>query len=87
MPKQWTPIAQFCKICFKQIPMNKTVEFCSDCKDAMKRNGFVRVVRCKECKKRDPENHTCDCGTHEWVKGKVIPVPDDFFCADGEKKE
>lgn len=44
------------------------------------------LVMCKDCKYRDPENHHCDCGTHEWVYGKVIPVADDFFCAHGEPK-
>lgn len=76
---------QFCKICNKQIPMNKNVEFCGNCEKSMKRNGFVRVVRCKDCWHRDPERHTCRCGTHEWVKGKVMPVEDDFFCAEGER--
>ena len=47
----------------------------------------VPVVRCGECKHRDPEDKRCDCGGHEWVKGKILPVKDDWFCADGERKD
>ncbi len=45
----------------------------------------VPVVRCRECIHRDPEDHRCDCGGHEWLKGRVLPMPDDFYCADGER--
>jgi len=47
----------------------------------------AEIVRCKDCKHRDPEDHRCDCGGHEWVKGKIIPVNDDWFCADGKRRE
>jgi hypothetical protein len=47
----------------------------------------VELVRCKDCVHRDPEDKRCDCGGHEWVKGKILPVKDDWFCADGERKE
>ena len=42
------------------------------------------LVRCNECKHRDPEDHKCDCG-HDirWQ----LPRADDWFCADGERKE
>ena len=42
------------------------------------------VVRCKDCKHRDPEDHKCDCGHDiQWQ----LPRQDDWFCADGERKE
>lgn len=44
----------------------------------------VEVVRCRECKHCDPENHHCD---HHM--GTVAPLrrkPDDF-CSYGERKE
>lgn len=43
----------------------------------------VPVVRCAECRHRDPEDHKCDCG-HDilWQ----LPRDDDWFCADGERK-
>lgn len=75
---------QFCKICGKLIPMSKTVEFCSDCKASMKRNGFARVVFCKDCKHRDPEDGKCDSG-HD-IKWN-LSRPDLWFCADGAKKD
>ena len=45
-------------------------------------NDIVHVVRCRECKHRDPEDHKCDCG-HAilWQ----LPREDDWFCADGER--
>ena len=42
----------------------------------------VSVVRCKDCKHRDPEDRKCDCGHDiQWQ----LPRPDDWFCADGER--
>lgn len=40
------------------------------------------VVRCKDCKHRDPEDKKCDCG-HDirWQ----LPRADEWFCADGER--
>lgn len=43
-----------------------------------------QIVRCKNCKHRDPEDHKCDCGHDiQWQ----LPRADDWFCADGEHKE
>ena len=41
-----------------------------------------KIVRCKDCKHRDPEDKKCDCG-HDilWQ----LPRRDDWFCADGER--
>ena len=43
----------------------------------------TELVRCKDCKHRDPEDFKCDCG-HDihWE----LPRPDNWFCADGEKE-
>ena len=38
------------------------------------------VVRCKDCKKRD----SWECW--QYFLGR-IKIPDDWFCADGERKE
>lgn len=42
-----------------------------------------KLVRCNECKHRDPEDHKCDCG-HDilWQ----LPRSDNWFCADGERR-
>ena len=42
------------------------------------------VVRCKDCKHRDPEDGKCDSGHGiQWQ----LPRSDNWFCADGERKE
>lgn len=50
-------------------------------------SGWSKVqplIRCKDCKYRDPEDHKCDCG-HDirWQ----LPREDNWFCADAERKE
>lgn len=44
----------------------------------------VPVVQCKDCKHCDPEDKKCDCG-HAilWQ----LPRDDDWFCADGERRD
>ncbi|MBR2681631.1 MAG: hypothetical protein IKE23_12970 [Exiguobacterium sp.] len=44
------------------------------------------VVRCKDCKHRDPEDHKCDSGALERA-GCIFPVQDDYFCSCGERRE
>ena len=44
----------------------------------------AEVVRCKDCRHRDPEDHKCDCGQLERA-GCVFPVNGDYFCAYGER--
>ena len=44
------------------------------------------VVRCKDCKHRDPEDHKCDSGQLERA-GCIFPVDDDYFCAYGARME
>lgn len=47
--------------------------------------GNRRLVRCKECWHRDPEDRKCDCGVVE-RQGCPFPVDDDYFCAYGEAR-
>ena len=42
------------------------------------------LICCKDCKHRDPEDKKCDSG-HGIVW--QLPRPDDWHCADGERKE
>lgn len=42
------------------------------------------VVRCKDCKHRDPEDKKCDFG-HDIIW--QLPRKDDWHCADGERKD
>lgn len=43
-----------------------------------------QIVRCKDCKHRDPEDKMCDCG--HFIRWQ-LPRQDDWFCADGERRE
>lgn len=46
----------------------------------------VPVVRCGDCKHRDPEDKKCDYGGMA-VQGLFFPRPDNWFCADGERRD
>lgn len=46
--------------------------------------GKAEVVRCKDCKHRDPEDKKCDFG-HDIIW--QLPRRDDWYCADGERKD
>ena len=57
---------------------NKSGEVC------FQSNWIKPLVRCKNCRHRDPEDHKCDSGQLERA-GCVFPVDDDYFCAYGER--
>ena len=42
------------------------------------------IIRCKDCKHRDPEDKKCDCG-HDIIW--QMPRNDKWYCADGERKD
>lgn len=46
---------------------------------------LIEIVRCGECKHRDPEDKKCDCGMFE-RQGCIFPVADDYFCKYGERR-
>ncbi len=46
---------------------------------------LIDIVRCGECKHRDPEDKKCDCGMFE-RQGCIFPVADDYFCKYGERR-
>jgi len=48
--------------------------------------SLTPLVRCKDCRYRDPEDKKCDSGALERA-GCLFPVDDDYFCADGERKD
>lgn len=43
----------------------------------------VRIVRCKDCIHRDPEDKKCDCSFQ--ARGGMFPMDDNDFCSYGEK--
>ena len=57
--------------------------------DAISKNAptvdAVPVVRCGECRHRDPEDHKCDCGGMA-RQGCPFPVDDNYYCSYGERK-
>ena len=54
-------------------------EFCFKSRRAQK------LIRCSDCRHRDPEDKKCDCGGIE-RQGCQFEVADDYFCAYGESK-
>lgn len=52
--------------------------------DAAPTVDAVPVVRCRDCRHRDPEDHKCDCGENE-RQGCPFPVDDDYFCKYGAR--
>ena len=44
---------------------------------------YDEIVRCKECRHRDPEDHKCDCG-HDIIW--QLPRDDKWYCADAERR-
>lgn len=45
--------------------------------------GYEKVVHCKDCKHRDPEDERCDCGC--WHT--PFTTNDNDFCSYGERRE
>ena len=52
------------------------------CKTVKPKPEMVAVVRCKDCKHRDPEDKRCDCGC--WHT--PFTTNDYDFCSYGERK-
>lgn len=50
----------------------------------LKSKSTQKLVRCKDCRHRDPEDRKCDSGQLERA-GCVFPVDDNYFCAYGEE--
>ena len=46
-------------------------------------NKMQELVRCKDCKRRE----TYDCPVHIGCSVDGYDEPDDWFCAEGERKE
>ena len=63
---------------FEPVALQNKNEICFKSRHAM------RLVRCKNCRHRDPEDKKCDCGGVE-RQGCPFPVDDYYFCAYGEE--
>ena len=73
---------RFCSFYHETYTDNEIIKILDDIPTA----DVVEVVRCRECKYRDPEDHKCDCGGQE-RQGCPLPVRGNYFCADGERKD
>jgi hypothetical protein len=71
-----------CHICGRMKPMTEAT-ICDSCKDAMKRNGYIKVLRCKDCKYGEKVNDVYICGKE---RGFGIAHEPSWFCADGERR-
>ena len=52
-------------------------------KELKERRKGLGIVRCGECRHRDPEDKKCDCG-HDIIW--QLPRGADWYCADAERR-
>jgi hypothetical protein len=80
-----------CHICGRMKPMTEAT-ICDSCKDAMKRNGYIKVLRCKDCKHGSLYCTEDVCGAtliecNHPDLGETVSIHKwDWFCADGERR-
>ena len=71
----------------KQEKLNETYKYYSQLvawlRELQERRKAPEIVRCGECKHRDPEDKKCDCG-HDIIW--QLPRGDDWYCADAERR-
>lgn len=60
------------------------IDYVSMVKDRLERlpSAEPEIIRCKDCKYRDPEDKICDCG-HDIIW--QLSRDDNWFCADGKR--
>ena len=52
-------------------------------RELQERRKAPEIVRCGECRHRDPEDKKCDCG-HDIIW--QLPRDDDWYCADAKRR-
>ena len=52
-------------------------------RELQERRKAPEIIRCGECRHRDPEDKKCDCG-HDIIW--QLPRGDDWYCADAERR-
>lgn len=48
---------------------------------------LAEVVRCEDCIHLDPEDRRCNHGGVQHQLAVSFPMPPNYYCADGERKE
>lgn len=66
-----------------ELPKDMIYHFYSDDGITIKLDA-MKLVRCGECKHRDPEDKKCDYG-HGIIW--QLPRDDNWFCADGKRRD
>lgn len=61
----------------------KELEYSKSLVETAETADVVRIVRCKDCIHRDPEDKKCDCSFQ--ARGGIFPMDDNDFCSYGEK--
>lgn len=69
----------FCRICHRLMVPNRE-QICVECQDSMKLAGYVKVVRCKDCKHFEPDGIYTMCYRHNGLSQNA-----DWYCADAER--
>ena len=59
------------------------LEYSKSLVETAETTDVVRIVRCKDCIHRDPEDKKCDCSFQ--ARGGIFPMDDNDFCSYGEK--
>ena len=66
------------------VPIYRMKQWFEHCRNQMKSTiDAVEVIRCRECKHCDPENHHCD---HPMSTSAPLSRKPDDFCSYGDRK-
>lgn len=73
-----------CDVCFRPVAYGTYLglQYARSIVETAETANVVKVVRCKDCIHRNPEDKTCDCSFQ--AKGGIFPMGDDDFCSYGE---
>ena len=73
----------FAKLCEQSEWKEECEQLVAWLRELVERRKAPEIVRCGECRHRDPEDKKCDCG-HDIIW--QLPRDDDWYCADAERR-
>ena len=76
-----------CEACFRPVTYGTRLglEYSKSLVETAETADVVRIVRCKDCIHRDPEDKKCDCSFQ--ARGGIFPMDDNDFCSYGERRK
>lgn len=77
-------------ICYKIEHFGRDLETNIPCKEFIRVNDRVKVVRCKDCKYYDKKYHQCKLHSEEpdqYSTGFIFDIQEDDFCSYGERRK